>query len=1347
MKEKFGRKNKSRLIAVFIFLVIGCLFAGIYGLVSAETSNAGRTITPPVKDGVSELGTAANPLFILEIVPNKSFSEIGYLIPGCEPVDMEKLAIDGLAYTYQSRKLSDCTFSTEQKYDFEIDKAELDSGSGNWDKKNSKNVSGYFQKVTDGTGTIKQVKNGSIYTYTYVGTGLGQYIWVPSNNINNIPKDDTADKVWTTVIQYSRTKMVYTHKNTFLKEAIKVPADRLSDYHSVVITVDPSDLANSANLELINKADIIYINGKSHDPGLVSIWNKFNKDGLTLANPPANFQGSNDLTWDAVMAIFKRMVSKNRAALIMDLTSVYLGGDSDNNAHKLCIMLLQIGPANFNRLFVSTNKIKTTTFNGRVTGYYVGKSGNESILWGQKTFPDNGEGTKYGDLVFKNPHITSSNITAGEGVYTYNGDMSLLENLEQQNIYETDSTRTVVKDAFDFYEYYDRYEKAGANPNAPRRTSLSPVDAIYFILHQKFDWADKTVLNILEIEPYDSFIYGSTGWEARYRKFFPYFMGTASDIHVTTMTTYDYIGKIEDINAKYDMVLIGLNTAYKDITKYNDDNLKGKIYLSIGDRVTTDNSVRYSGNDLTNRKLTQLKNFMLSGRPVVLASGFYTDTTRAKVAPTVDKATYMYDLADVIKQSNVTVNTEPEQADYRARFIDKIFYEDNFNSYILERKISDSSCSLEFADKSDNNMYPVTYSYTTNSDGSISSVKYNGSSTLKYRFRIKGTADAYAVKLFIDNNGDGQYNGSLDTPTSAKPEVISGLTVKDDTNTSINVNSLKPNTWYTLTRHLDATYQGIIPWKLEVNSIANPSIRTSEINYTVIKQISEASKVQINVLQVVIDAGTGSPGSNFNMQRNETFQKFLSSVPEYKVSITYMDNATFLSKYSKYNGQTVVSGKYDVLDNYDMLILGFRDTCSYTNNKYANQDILDFINQGKSVIFSHDVIWDKDAGQERLYNDVLRKKMSQDRYHFTTGVSDNQQPIYYNDTSNQLIMNGIKMYDSANLTSGNDKYWKFFTDNSNKLYWRYGSGYNYDRKDDTSNKKWNELSFMETTRVSVANRGQITQYPFTIGDSIRISTTHTQYYQLDLEQSDMVVWYNLSDNSSRLNGGSNNGFYSSRENDSRNSYYIYNKGNITYTGLGHTVNLTDDEMKLFINTMISSYRAGTAKAKIIITNQDVYTGDSNQQYLFINADSDTITTTDPTQVKTITFKLEDESVVSTSDRDYYASYYAVVPDPADSSKTIRVQLNPQGSSTSTEVLPTKNIDTGGTCTIVSGKGTKLNSDNEFSIDVPIKYFNGAGKLLIEMELTSVGINEDGNTIEQKSTTQVNLITKPFFDLD
>ena len=34
----------------------------------------------------------------VEIVPNRSLARLGYLIPGCEPTDMDKLSVDEIAY-------------------------------------------------------------------------------------------------------------------------------------------------------------------------------------------------------------------------------------------------------------------------------------------------------------------------------------------------------------------------------------------------------------------------------------------------------------------------------------------------------------------------------------------------------------------------------------------------------------------------------------------------------------------------------------------------------------------------------------------------------------------------------------------------------------------------------------------------------------------------------------------------------------------------------------------------------------------------------------------------------------------------------------------------------------------------------------------------------------------------------------------------------------------------------------------------------------------------------------------------------------------------------------------------
>jgi hypothetical protein len=144
--------------------------------------------------------------------------------------------------------------------------------------------------------------------------------------------------------------------------------------------------------------------------------------------------------------------------------------------------------------------------------------------------------------------------------------------------------------------------------------------------------------------------------------------------------------------------------------------------------------------------------------------------------------------------------------------------------------------------------------------------------------------------------------------------------------------------------------------------------------------------------------------------------------------------------------------------------------------------------------------------------------------------------------------------------------------------------------------------------VTNVNKGQLTMYPYEIEDRFRIARTHSQYYQLDLESNDIVVWYCLSDDSTDANG-KGNGIYSTTPNDVRNNYYIYNKGNITYSGVGHSA-ISQDlsnagavmETKLFINTIIAAYSASAKEPVITITNDNKSTDEAGMDYVYVDYD-------------------------------------------------------------------------------------------------------------------------------------------------
>lgn len=120
------------------------------------------------------------------------------------------------------------------------------------------------------------------------------------------------------------------------------------------------------------------------------------------------------------------------------------------------------------------------------------------------------------------------------------------------------------------------------------------------------------------------------------------------------------------------------------------------------------------------------------------------------------------------------------------------------------------------------------------------------------------------------------------------------------------------------------------------------------------------------------------------------------------------------------------------------------------------------------------------------------------------------------------------------------------------------------------------------------NEGVMTSYPFTLGNSVQIATTHNQYFGLDLEQPDLIPWYNIREN----NLASTNQEAGRTIGDARNHYYMYTKGNVTYSGAGHTSTFNQQQEKeLFSNTMYRAFIGANHKPlikNILPNNQASY---------------------------------------------------------------------------------------------------------------------------------------------------------------
>ncbi len=141
-----------------------------------------------------------------------------------------------------------------------------------------------------------------------------------------------------------------------------------------------------------------------------------------------------------------------------------------------------------------------------------------------------------------------------------------------------------------------------------------------------------------------------------------------------------------------------------------------------------------------------------------------------------------------------------------------------------------------------------------------------------------------------------------------------------------------------------------------------------------------------------------------------------------------------------------------------------------------------------------------------------------------------------------------------------------------------------------------------TNKVQQVNKGQITTYPYDINTAefggttgntdeysnsygkITIKATHEQVYQVNTNGDDTTVWYTLAGADEEADDSDYRDDYDAISKDVVNSYYIFTSGNVTYTGAGHSNIFSEEEAKLFLNTLVASYRLPGEKPDLDFVN-------------------------------------------------------------------------------------------------------------------------------------------------------------------
>ena len=508
----------------------------------------------------------------------------------------------------------------------------------------------------------------------------------------------------------------------------------------------------------------------------------------------------------------------------------------------------------------------------------------------------------------------------------------------------------------------------------------------------------KEKLSILDLEPCYDF-----GTDALSADTIKAFMGQTSysgNISITQMASAEFIGKIEDLNDRYDMIYIGTRTGMMNtvdgVTRYNDSSMNGMIYTHVGDvydysresqdnknrlrddSINSNNQYRGPGNDMNSTREKEFEQYISAGYPVVLSDQLLALTTEtvAVNTTTVDRSSYFYQLLQFALsqnedgsykywQKNVFAEsqlTEQQQESDTA----KTAREDRQRSFA--NLLNLSKLQMEWVKDLGEEYMPTELHYNDNGLNDAFLQPRDGKYYLQYIFALSNDAavsqvsTSYDCKLFVDKNSDGRFSGSDVVGQSVRTtEELAGLSIYvrsgQEWQEVSRVNygdgehyELRTGYTYKIIRTLPDDYQGVLPWKLIFYSNADTLVRTAVSGYTAIDR-GNRSEHPISVLQLMSDKGESGGKTNWNLQQDTDITSLLNGVREFDVSVESVQTSRFISglvsnsALRKMNdaqkSEAYYNAAYSKLQQYDMLILGFGDNYRFgtKGNDLANMAV------------------------------------------------------------------------------------------------------------------------------------------------------------------------------------------------------------------------------------------------------------------------------------------------------------------------------------------------------------------------------------------------------------------------
>lgn len=849
------------------------------------------------------------------------------------------------------------------------------------------------------------------------------------------------------------------------------------------------------------------------------------------------------------------------------------------------------------------------------------------------------------------------------------------------------------------------------------------------------------------------------------------------------------------------------DTHVENIIKYGSGNsdIYGIAYLHTGQLIDVfdskftgllrknDGQYRASGNDILNEQKDQLINFLKAGYPILVADNFFLYNKKTGLPAQIDAGNSVRKFANGDKGNGIL-----DTSSYVFQFVREALGKNNvsksgetylvnswndrtYANFLNEEATPNQIATYLNQPKLTLNLTqrPTEYVTTTDSEGVFQSASYltkeaDGKYYLNYEFTIADLRETsplnakYRVEMYLDSNSDGKFSKSTETYVD--------FTVTDAATGAAATNGqLLANKPYRIRKLLPEGFIGAIPWKLTAYLNQNTDVHTSATGITAVKP----EQTTLKVLEIV------PPGYNdgMNFARDlsgqdassnaKKWKKMLESIPGYSIQVdeafsnqltdkNYFDQDTTIDDvtYKKGDFYRYVSGKDTTvglanLYDYDMIIIGFKDMVNNIPSEEVINAILDYGNQGNSVLYTHDTTsWINNAsnfgsaGDSSTMNVMIRDVSGLDRYgvtlfHYLTKFAENPiaagevQAVGSGTAVNQFLDTYRPASDIA--FQANTDQTKMVAETQGVTWSGAGrngaAGMNFGGP---SGAKWNIStgSWNNVNTCARVNEGVIASYPYQIASTLTVAPTHSQYYQLDLDtdsdgdgEGDVVVWYTLASS----NNGDWNDIYDMSPKDVRNNYYIYNRGNITYSGVGHSAVTGYPEMQLFINTMIASYRAGIHKPSVKIVTDATATSEISSDLLpYDQTLADTTANGNQLTYKLFYAVNDDNIVTSTGLRTISAFYSAETKDGTQ-------------KNYANEELATYDVTGGTQKTEVAYNA--LQSGHVYEIDIPITDEKAFDHTTFHVTLTTTVKNGNLTRVSEPSTDDLQVKKMELMDLD